>query len=258
MPDTPRTPTTKELITLPRGAVLAFAARCAQRVEPLFQAMWPDAPQEHLNALDQAIRVAAERNSPDAASAACDKADAASRAAGNASAARAVARTAALAAMWAARAAAHADDGMRVAEEASISADVAMHAVGAGNYKPDSTGEIRRAMRLDFELLRQAAAREEWTDETLVTLEFFGPLWPEGPPRGWPGSEPNSENVELVLTIDVPDRISDEDVLGLVAGLVKRADAVHRAYGGHGLQVEEGNVEIDRESLEPVPAGGRS
>jgi hypothetical protein len=42
------------------------------------------------------------------------------------------------------------------------------------------------AIRWDFELLRSAAALEGWTDETPVSQDFFGPLWPEGQPSGWP------------------------------------------------------------------------
>jgi hypothetical protein len=40
------------------------------------------------------------------------------------------------------------------------------------------------AMRWDFELLRDAARLEGWTDETPVSQEFFGQLWPKGAPEG--------------------------------------------------------------------------
>ena len=44
-------PTEKEIKQLPRWAQVAFAARCARRVQPLFSMFWPDAPQEHIDAV---------------------------------------------------------------------------------------------------------------------------------------------------------------------------------------------------------------
>jgi hypothetical protein len=133
----------------------------------------------------------------------------------------------------------------------------------AMNYAAGAAGpiaDIRPDIRRDFDLVAALATSESWTDDTHVPPEIFGPVWPCDPPRGWPdlGPEPNSENSELVVTIDVPEGMSDAQVLELVAGLAVKADAIHRAYGGHGLEVEEGNVEIDREVVQPTPAGGRS
>jgi hypothetical protein len=42
------------------------------------------------------------------------------------------------------------------------------------------------AMRRDLELLLETARAKGWTDATPVPPEFFGPLWPDGPPKGWP------------------------------------------------------------------------
>ena len=42
--------TKEDLDKLPRWAIVAFAARCARRVQPLFTALWPVAPQEHVHA----------------------------------------------------------------------------------------------------------------------------------------------------------------------------------------------------------------
>ncbi len=51
-------PIEKEIAALPRWARVAFAARCARRVQPLFQAFWPEAPPEHVAAVDTAITLA--------------------------------------------------------------------------------------------------------------------------------------------------------------------------------------------------------
>ncbi|MFN0146596.1 MAG: hypothetical protein ACKVT1_08805, partial [Dehalococcoidia bacterium] len=51
-------PSREELVKLPRWARVAFAARCARRVQPLFLKHWPSAPKEHVEALDKAITLA--------------------------------------------------------------------------------------------------------------------------------------------------------------------------------------------------------
>jgi len=53
----PTIPTKEELSRLPRRAVVAFAARCARRVQPIFAA-WSGATQEHIAAVDRAISLA--------------------------------------------------------------------------------------------------------------------------------------------------------------------------------------------------------
>ncbi len=55
----------EEINELPRWARLAFAARSARRVQPLFKASWPQAPDKHIIALDNAITLA-ERSAADA------------------------------------------------------------------------------------------------------------------------------------------------------------------------------------------------
>ncbi|MEK6676354.1 MAG: hypothetical protein AABZ47_11955 [Planctomycetota bacterium] len=96
-----------------------------------------------------------------------------------------------------------------------------------------------RAMRRDFELLKVAAKERGWTDRTPVSPEFFGPLWPEGVPGGWPVEEENSEGVELVIQVEGPPGISDDELDKHVVGLVDRIDRLHRSYGGRGVTVDQ-------------------
>src|SRR5437868_5117560 len=51
----PVLPTEEEIGELPRWAQIAFAARCARRVLPLFVRNWPDAPREYLTRLARAV-----------------------------------------------------------------------------------------------------------------------------------------------------------------------------------------------------------
>jgi hypothetical protein len=45
------------------------------------------------------------------------------------------------------------------------------------------------AMRADLETLKQLIEKKGWTDQTPVKPRVFGPLWPQGPPEGWPEEE---------------------------------------------------------------------
>ncbi|MCZ7633848.1 hypothetical protein FBT69_05385 [Synechococcales cyanobacterium CNB] len=71
MPDTPdrpdgaHLPTKEYLQALPRWARVAFAARCARRVQPLFAHFRQKAPKEHIEAVDTAITLT-ERSAADA------------------------------------------------------------------------------------------------------------------------------------------------------------------------------------------------
>lgn len=245
------TPSQQEIEALPNWARVAFAARCARRVQPLLKASWPNAPKEHLDAVDEAIALAEY----DAAFAVCSigffeavrpaynvavaRADAAAIAAAAAfSDAVGAAVAAAVAACAAAAAVIYATANAYAADDAADAADT----FNSGIFKKCVVATMRR----DFELLKCAAHSEEWNDETPVPKEFFGPLWAEGEPEGWPVKEDNSEGCELVFTVELPEGTDDGEVFAKVKELAARADDLHRAYGGRGLQVT--TVEV----LDPV------
>ena len=46
------------LVKLPRGAIVAFAARCARRAQSVFKLGWPDAPPKHCQSIRRAVTVA--------------------------------------------------------------------------------------------------------------------------------------------------------------------------------------------------------
>jgi len=59
----------------------------------------------------------------------------------------------------------------------------------AASLPQNAHDALRIIIRKVFDRLREAAARESWTDETAVRPEFFGPLWPDGVPEGLPRNE---------------------------------------------------------------------
>jgi hypothetical protein len=129
------------------------------------------------------------------------------------------------------------------ADHADHAAANAANAAFADDADSAFAATIRGAIRRDFELLKVAAEQEKWTDETPVPPEFFGPLWPEGPPKGWPEEEETSEGKELVLELEVPEGVSDEELFEKIAELAGEVDTLHRAYGGRGVTLKTVEVE---------------
>lgn len=111
--------------------------------------------------------------------------------------------------------------------------------------------KLMAALQVDMERLREAARHEGWADDTPVSFDFFGPLWPTGAPKGWPIKTETSKGAELVIELEAPEGATKEEILAQVRELADRADDLHRAQGGGGLKVKD--VEIYGRS--PVPAG---
>ncbi len=49
-----------------------------------------------------------------------------------------------------------------------------------------ASAAVNAAVRADYETLSRLVAEKQWADETPVSPRTFGPLWPDGPPEGWP------------------------------------------------------------------------
>ncbi|MEO1009165.1 MAG: hypothetical protein AAFX79_11405 [Planctomycetota bacterium] len=129
-----------------------------------------------------------------------------------------------------------ADAAARAAAAAAADAYAAYAAAHAAAYA---------AAAADYELLLAATEAEAWTHGTPVPPAFFGPLWPEGEPEGWP-EEAKEERVgdkALDVTIEIPDGVSDAELLELVEQLGGDMERFYRANGGRGLVI--GPVEID-------------
>lgn len=59
-------------------------------------------------------------------------------------------------------------------------------AEAAAGWATSGNAVIENDVLRDFESLRDRAASEKWTDECPVSPSVFGELWPEGRPPGWP------------------------------------------------------------------------
>lgn len=220
--------TKEELQTLPRWAIVAFAARCARRVLPLVE---PKGNHTFFGAISRSVEAAESAASAAHSADAIIAASVADHAAGDSL--HAAAFAAAIAAAQAA-AAAH-------AHAADNAADAADNAARATAYDDAANA----AMRRDFELLVAASKAERWTDKTPVGPEFFGPLWPDGEPPGWGGeinesssASQTSESADTDLSLKirvVPGGATAEDLAEFYAAL---AD-LFREHGGVGLTIDK-------------------
>jgi len=247
------------LAQLPRRAVVAFAARCARRVQPLTHAL-PQQGRDAIDrdAIDRAIAIAeAFAKGTDVASAAADAAaraataankdDAAGAATWAAAAAVAAAAVAVANAAWAADAAA------RAAARAATDTEAAWAAAWAA-----ADDDLDRLIALN---LGQPGTLGAPIDPSKSGP--LGPLWPQGVPEWYteaatktvaPHEEPSGD-AELVVEIDVPEGISDDEVLAVIERLSLDADDLHRALGGHGLKVKRLEVYQGAPAPVEVPLG---
>ncbi len=241
--DRSKPPTEGNLRQLPRWAKVAFAARCARRVQPLFATFWWKAPREHIAALDNAIALAesfsctsriddydydvASANAFNAARAA-HAADAnaevasahgdltvgvepsyAASIASNANSARAAA-AAALAATRAADAICEAISNADFTTDGPIAAEAARAAALAADRTVDARQAVTDAMWRDFDALTEAAARLRWTNDSPIPSDVFGPLWPDAEPEWWPNSVMIAASASAPAPAPPPQRDPDQ------------------------------------------------
>lgn len=223
----PKLPDEKDIAKLPRWAQVAFAARCARRVLPLFKYDWPDAPEKHVQAVENAVHLAEDSaaHAYSAGVAADDAADDASDAAYAAYDARAADAYDSYDAAYATSYAAHA-----AAYDAATAAAAATAATAAARVRAGTLFAIVS----DYARLVDRAHEEQWTDDTPVPPAVFGALWPDGPPPGWPAEGESSRTPPPLAfaIISNPSVLTDAEysqLIGLLGDLV-------RARGGLGVK----------------------
>jgi len=191
VPDTPELPTRDDLKQLPLGAIVAYAVRCARRVQPLYRRAAGIAElSKHETAVEGAISLAEEFCLSHVVGAAAYDAAYHARTAAETADAKDAARAAAAAA----RAAAYAFDlpqsavydrpvyASRVAAEAADGAEAAARAAA---HASDGARIAEAAARADFNGLRKLnPGTYPKLGQPIDPTENgpLGPLWPEGPP----------------------------------------------------------------------------
>lgn len=156
--DNDRVPTEEEIAQLPRWARVAFAARCARRVQPLFCELLPNPLPRHVDAIEDAITVA------EVAASIGINADSDIQVL---DAAHETTVTEAAFVAWSAYEAL-----MSAIETDSNHRRVAFAAVDAITADSNATQYVSN----DFRQLLELSEEEHWTDETTVSPSVFPPL----------------------------------------------------------------------------------
>lgn len=213
-------PSQEELATLPRWAIVAYAARCARRVQPLFADSALPLSQVHDSAFLKVIHLVEQ--------AASHPEDASGLIAADLSLADARERSHAGKAIGGS--AATADSGFHRNKSQSI-ASAAYTAESSFLAAKLHVEEhvICQVIRSDFELLRGLAQREGWTDDSPVDVRLLGPLWPDGVPEGWP-EDPATVPSPFPLAID-PGAADIETIREVMEAL----SDFHEAHTGYAL-----------------------
>src|SRR5262245_18855395 len=181
-PNRPLIPSQEEIEKLPRWARVAYLARCARRLLPLYHHFWPDAPRAHEQTLMGVVLLAEQF----AITAQCDERardarDLAYNAGGKPGdpiAAADTAFTISLAVIIAETAdETSATNIVREMAERMIALLASAATVG--------TARAILAPRHDFDRISRLAQEQKWTDDTPVPPEVFGPMWDREPPSWW-------------------------------------------------------------------------
>lgn len=228
----PVLPTEDEIAKLPRWARVAFAARCARRVLPLFLIGRPFPHERWYSSQDPQWSLSqAERSAAAGASQVTSQSgyfEAASHIYQDENPADAAAHNSANAAAYAA---ADAGDNSRP-----------LRAFFAMNYAARAAQGNTRLLadcRRDFDLLARLASTYGWTDDTPVPPEVFGPLWPEGKPAGWPDDPELPKRTDIALEAVVSERATETMIEDEVVNLFLAMNRFHIARTGQSLTVED-------------------
>ncbi len=228
--DPPNTtlPSEEEIAKLPRWARVAFAARCARRVLPLPKHRRPETPDDHVGRFAYAIGVAEmcagiAAADPDARSAYVALAKVSLQGAGSAIDALIAAGLAGT---------------FETVDSGKLNAHV-MIAVRSASGDAVPIADIHSVIRRDFDHLSSLAEWQQWDDDTPVPPEVFGPLWPEGPPKGWPAITDVPQRAELTIEAFARDRATEQMIEDDIVNLFNALNRYHIARSGVRLTLEQ-------------------
>ena len=222
----PILPSEDEIAELPRWSRVAFAARCARRVLPLYIYSWPDGKspyQVELQSIVDLEQLAGTTNS-------------------NAHYPR---NRICYGTIFA---------GMPelAAQVASLLGDLILPILTPISQVQSIRGSIKKAaaasqgieditpfIRRDFDHLLKLAEWQKWTDDTPVPPEVFGPLWPEGPPKGWPADPDVPPRADLPLELFSRAKVLEQMTEDETVNLFNQINAYYIARTGTRLTMED-------------------
>jgi hypothetical protein len=218
-PPNPHLPSEEEIAELPRWARVAFAARCARRVLPLVALNSLAAVLSHGDVRALETRVATSENE--------------ARKPTNHEVDALFAVTTATAWIQVHVANIPAQSDARPDTIYSVFQAVSFASSAASPFV-----NIAPHIRRDFDHLAQLAEVRRWTDDTPVPPDVFGPLWPEGAPKGWPANTDAPARAELVLEAFAGDETTEKKIEDDLVNLFNALNRYHIARSGKRLTLE--------------------
>lgn len=232
-------PSEDEIAELPRWARVAFAARCARRVLPMFELkIWPTAKYGQIVPLEFGVRFAEsgviEEVPPQALMQTLVTLSDATLNTALKSHSPALDSHQAIGCV-----------GLAVQLRSEIAVRdtheqirICFDAVSAAVHS-SSSFEITPYIRRDFDHIEKYADWHRWTDDTPVSPDFFGPLWPEGPPKGWPADPDVLQRADLPLELLSRAKVLEQMTEDETVNLFNQINAYYIARTGTRLTMED-------------------
>lgn len=251
---TPALPSLTELQTLPRWAIVAFAARSTARIRPLFRQYWPsDGPVSELAALDRRVDRALLASKQLLGSMDYYTPDDAEGSPVLLAIVEAVMAVEAALDVAFHEANGHDMGGGGVAGRAVRASGHTIDACKKAGLDPEP---LKISMRSDFEILSRLSKDNAWGDASPVDVALLGDLWPVRKPPGWPSKE-RLGNRAYRLEVEVPGHVGDLEIAHELGELVRLLDRLNRARGGSGIRVDDDLQIFDSvRQAAPQPTGG--
>ena len=99
--------------------------------------------------------------------------------------------------------------------------------------------DLKPVIRRDFDHLASLSEWQHWTNDTPVPPEVFGPLWPEGPPDGWPADEEIQSRTDLPIELLSAARYLEQVTEYETINVLRAINAYYIARTGVRLTMED-------------------
>jgi len=231
-------PTEEEIAKLPHWARVAFAARCARRALPLYgRYVWPEPPNDQIQLLKMAVRGAEIGIDEEKVGGLLNALDLIHGTTLNSAL---TAHSPALYATQVVRCVSIALQLRQGGKDTQLSEQTrfAFEATDAAT-RAGEEARLATVIRRDFDHIASLAEWQHWTDDTPVPPEVFGPLWPEGPPKGWPPSTDVPQRTDLAIEGFARERVTEQMIEDDIVNLFNALNRYHIARSGVRLTLEQ-------------------
>ena len=222
----PVLPSEEEIAALPRWARVALVVRSVRREFPLYRHLWSTGNEQYIQLERRTLDVAEQ-----SAATAADRVSALKRVSYGTVFADMPLEVVAIAHHLA-------EAALCVLSPTVVAGRIHQVLLGVQDTA-SSIADLTAIVRRDFDHLANLAEWQHWTDDTPVPPEVFGPLWPEGPPPGWPADPDVPQRTDLPLELLSRARVLERMTEDEAVNLFNAINAYYIARTGHRLTLED-------------------